>query len=129
MRLVPQWQSRDQSQFCPLSALLTSPLFFHPSYRKGEIANLSPRQPEEGGWHSEHAAHLGYLCTLVSWEEAWAGVEAAMSTFQMDFPGCLRGESSCDLDSPNSESLEQWRLLVRLLTKKKRFYAIYIFFL
>lgn len=70
MRDFPQWQSRDQSQFYPPSALLNSPLSLHPNARNGKTANLSPRQPQEGDWSSQGAAHLGYLHILVSWEEA-----------------------------------------------------------
>lgn len=120
MRFFSQWPSGDQSQFCPLSALLTSPLFLHPSYMKGKIANLSPRQPEGGDWLSQGAAHLGCFCLPIPWKEAWAGVKAAMSPFQMDIPGYVKRGALCDLESPNSESLEHWRLPVGLLTDKEK---------
>jgi hypothetical protein len=95
-----QWGSRDSKSFLSTSCslYLSSP---HPKARKGKIVNLFLKQPERGAGPSQGAGHLGYchLHTLVSWEEIWAGMEAAIGLSKCTSLAVSRERSL--YDSPN----------------------------
>lgn len=92
LRDLPQWQSRYPKPVPSTPCSSWSPPRAPSRCQEGKRADLSPRQPEERGWSSLGAAHLGCSLRLVSWAEAQAWTEAAAKAFQMDFPCCLKGE-------------------------------------
>lgn len=93
-----------------------------------DLSTLSPCQLQEGkNSRSVSKVIKGKRLAFREWSSFGKRVEAAVSAVQVDFPGCWEGGHFVRSVSPNSESPECWRLLVRLLIDKNSFYAICTF--
>lgn len=99
-----------------------------PPLCSSDLSTLPPRQLQEGKnsrWVSK--VIKGKRLAFRECSSFGKRVEAAVSAIRVNFPGCWEGGHFVRSVSPNSESPERWRLLVRLLTDKKSFYAICTF--